>query len=44
MIARLLHSGDKELKEIQQIVTFTKAANMTKQEVGVVVDLIMMAK
>ena len=42
--ALILHSGDKDLEEIQQIVTSTKAANMAKQIVGVATDLIMMFK
>ena len=40
----LLHSGDKYLEEIQQIVTSIKAANLAKCTVGVTVDLALMAK
>lgn len=42
--APLLTSGDKDFKEIQQIVTSIKAANMAKQIVGATIDLIIMAK
>ena len=42
--ASLLHSSDKNLEEIQQIVTWTKAANLAKRAVGVIVDLALMAK
>ena len=36
--ALLLYSGDKDLKEIQQIVTSTKAANMAKRATGQTAD------
>ena len=42
--APLLHSGDKDLKEIQQIVTSTEAANLAKRAVRATTDLAMMAK
>ena len=42
--APLLHSGDKNLEEIQQIVTSTEAANMAKRATGQIADLAMMAK
>ena len=42
--APLLHSGDKDLKEIQQIVTSTKAANMAKRATGQTADLAMIGK
>ena len=42
--APLLHSGDKDLEEIQQIVTSTKAANLAKRAVGATADLALMAK
>ena len=40
----LLHSDNKDLKETQQIITFTKAANMAKRATGQIADLAMMAK
>ena len=40
----LLYSGDKNLEEIQQIVTSTKAANRAKQAVEATADLALMAK
>ena len=43
-IAPLFHSNDKYLKEIQQIVTSTKVANMTKRATGQIADLAMIAK
>ena len=43
-MALLLHSGDKNLEEIQQIVTSTKAANLVKQAVEATADLTLMAK
>ena len=42
--APLLHSGDKDLEEIQQIVTSTEAANMAKRATGQTADLAMMTK
>lgn len=42
--APLLHSGDKDLEEIQQIVTSIEAANMAKQPTGQTADLAMAAK
>lgn len=42
--APLLHSGDKDLEEIQLIVTSTKAANLAKQAIGVIGDQTMMAR
>ena len=42
--APLLHSGDKDLEEIQQIVTSTEAANLAKRAVGAIVDFALMAK
>lgn len=42
--APLLHSGDKDLEEIPQIVTSTEAANLAKRAVGATTDLAMMAK
>ena len=43
-IMPLLHFGDKDLEEIQQIVTSTKAINMVKQATGQTADLAMIAK
>lgn len=43
-MAPLLHSGDKDLEEIQQIVMFTEVANLAKRAVGTIADLTMMAK
>ena len=40
----LLHSGDKNIEEIQQIVTSTKVANMARQTIGQIVDLAMQMK
>ena len=42
--APLLHSGDKDIEEIQQIVTSNEAANLAKRVVGATADLTMMAK
>lgn len=42
--APLLYSGNKDLEEIQQIVTFIKVANLVKQAVGATADLALMAK
>lgn len=42
--APLLHSGDKDLKKIQQIVTSTEAANMAKRAIGQSADLLLVAK
>ena len=42
--APLLHLGDKDLKEIQQIVTSTEAASMTKWATGQTADLVMITK
>lgn len=42
--APLLHSGDKDLEEIQQIVTSTEAANLAKRVTGQTADLAMMTK
>ena len=42
--ALLLHSGNKNLEEIQQIVISTKAANLAKRAVGATTDLAMIAK
>ena len=39
-----LHSGDKNLKEIQQIVTSTKVANMAKWTTSQIADQAMMAR
>lgn len=39
-----LYSGDKDIEEIQQIVTSTKVANLAKRTVGVKANLTMMAK
>lgn len=39
-----LYSGDKNLEKIQQIVAFTKAANLAKRAVGIIIDLAIMAK
>ena len=39
-----LYFGDKDLEQIQQIVTFTKAANLAKQKVGATADLMIMTK
>ena len=44
MTAPLFHSGNKDLEEIQQIVTFIEAANLAKQAVRATTDLAMMAK
>lgn len=43
-IMPLLHSRDKDLEEIFQIVTSTKAANMAKQTTGQIADLAIIAK
>lgn len=40
----LLHSGDKDLEEIQQIVISTKVANLAKHVIGATTDLALMAK
>ena len=40
----LLHLGDKNIMEIQQIVTSTKTANLAKRAVGAIANLTMMAK
>lgn len=40
----LLYLGDKTLKEIQQIVTSTEAANLAKQVVKVTANLVMTTK
>ena len=42
--APLVHFGNKDLKEIQRIVTSTEAANLAKQAVRARADLAMMAK
>lgn len=42
--ALLLYFGDKDFKEIQQIVTSTEVANLAKQRVGATTDLTMIAK
>ena len=42
--APLLYSGDKDIVEIQQIVTFTEAANMARQTTGWTTDLAMQMK
>ena len=42
--APLLHLGDKDLEEIQQIVTSTEAANMAKQATSQTADLAMMTR
>ena len=42
--APLLHSGNKDIEETQQIVTSTEATNLAKRAVGATVDLKMMAK
>lgn len=42
--ALLFHSGDKNLEEIQQIVTSTETANLAKRAVGTTTDLAMMVK
>lgn len=39
-----LHSGNKDLNQIQQIVTSIKAANMAKQTISQLADLTMIAK
>ena len=40
----LFHFDDKDLEEIQQIVTSTKAANFAKSVVKIIVNLFMMVK
>lgn len=40
----LVHSGNKDLEEIQQIVTSTKTANLAQQAIGVTTDFAIMAK
>lgn len=40
----LLHSGDKDLEEIQQIVTSTKGANLAKRITGLTGNLAMITK
>lgn len=42
--APFLHLGNKNLKEIQLIVTSTKAANLAKQATGIIKDLAMIAR
>ena len=42
--APLLHSDDKDIEEIQQIVTSTEAANLAKRTVGATANLTIMAK
>ena len=42
--ASLLHSGDEDIKEIQQIIIFNEAANLAKRVVGATNNLTMMAK
>lgn len=42
--AFFLYSGDTNLEKIQQIVTFTEVANLTKQIVGVTAVLALIAK
>ena len=42
--ALLLHSNDKDLEEIQQIVTSTEVANLAKRAVGAIADLALIAK
>ena len=42
--APLLYSGNKDIKEIQQIVTSTKAANLANCAVWAIANLTMMAK
>ena len=44
IIALLFHSHNNNLKEIQQIFTFTEIANLTTQVVGVIANLTMMTK
>lgn len=43
-IAMLLHLSDKDLEEIQQIVTSTKAAKMAKRATSQTADLSIMVK
>ncbi len=43
-ITLLLHSGDKTLKAIQQIVISTKVTNLAKRVTGKIGDLAMMTK
>ena len=43
-IAPLLYSSNKNLEQIQQIVTSTKLVNLTEQIVGVTTDLALMSK
>lgn len=43
-IVPLPHSGNKDVEEIQQIVTSTEVANLAKQVVRATADLIMIAK
>lgn len=42
--APFLYFGNKDLKIIQQIVTFTKVANIAKQATSQIADLVMMVK
>ena len=42
--APLLHSDYKDIEEIQQIVTSTKAVNMARQTTGQIADLVMQMK
>ena len=42
--APLSHFSDKDLEEIQQIVTSTKIANLAKRTIRITVDLALMAK
>ena len=43
-IAFLLYFGNKNLKEIQLIVTSTKVANLAKQAVRAIVDFVLIVK
>ena len=40
----LRHSGDKDLKEIQQIVISTKEADLAKRAIGAIADLALIDK
>lgn len=43
-IVSLLHSNDKELKEIQQIIESIKAANLAKYAIRAITNLAIIAK
>lgn len=42
--ALLLYSNDKNIEEIQQIITFTEAVNLAKHVIGQTADMAMIVK